>query len=420
MKKKQYRLSPECNILTTISIRKMDLPDIPDVEEIRQGKKFVLDNSSHWFIINPTIKAFLKAFSKPTTLEQVIYKFSQKANCKPEEIEGTLTNFLESMLDKNFIVEYSKSNKRKKGTSRHYFKKNQIIGTYKIEECIFEKSRLKIYLAENLNDQSKVAIKALSLPAHLPDKKIASVKKSFSQEFQLMIEVGQHKNICQCYEYTEQEPHYYGVLEYIDGHGLRNYIRKEKPTIEERIDLITQICSAFDFLHSKKILHGDIHLSNFIVENITKTVKLIDFNLSNRELPNEHEIIREGGVYQYIPPEKIDGRSFHLVNSRSDYCSEVFQLGVVFYYILYQKMPFDDFTWKSLTNKIKNDDPEFHDKTNEGGIIPGFIIEFTKKCLQKEPADRYASGFVMKQEWNKHLKTNAQPIIANEHAVTVH
>jgi serine/threonine protein kinase len=402
----KFRLSKHCHLLETSRIKKKNLPDAPEVNELLEGKLFVLEDHFNWHLINPTIKAFLEAFKDGASLNEVIHLFAEKADCKMDEIQEALVPFFKSMKKKGFLEILSPQNNNSK-RSKPLLQKGFLLNNLKIVKRIFQKKNLEIYLAETIGSKHQAAIKILNIQNEGRPKKTEKKKRAFAQEFHLMKEMAPHPNVCQCYEYIAQDGFYYGVLEFINGTGLRGFIKKQQPNISERLRLVKQVVSSMAHVHQHKILHGDIHLSNFLVANDSRKIKLIDFNMSNRETPIPGEVIREGGVFQYIPPEKVDARAFQLVNSRSDYRSEVFQIGVIIYYIFYRKMPFDDFTWKSLAHRILNDKIKFTTHTLEGELIPEFAIRILKKCLKKNPSRRFRSAITLFKSWNKSMVVQA-------------
>lgn len=69
-------------------------------------------------------------------------------------------------------------------------------------------------------------------------------------------------------------------MEYMDF-TLKEYIEKQKPTIEERKNIIYQIFRAFKFIHSKNVLHRDISPVNVMIKvyDDVNVVKVCDFGL---------------------------------------------------------------------------------------------------------------------------------------------
>jgi len=389
----KYILAEGCQILPSNEVHNMTLPDVPERHKLLAERLFILAVKKRLHLINPTIKQFLEAFNQPATLNQVIGKFAQMAGCHTYEIRIQMTQFFEDMLDRGVLNNYAQQLKFVRGgKTENSFSKGQKIGPFQIIREICRKSGVEIYLARQMEKNKVVVLKFLKGHKQLTKTALKEKKEAFLQEFRLMQELGKHRNICQCLGYVNSSRHCYGILEFAEGESLRSYIKQQQPPLADRLVLIKQVLSAMSFIHQHKILHGDIHLSNFIVNQSTLSIKLIDFNLSNREMPEKGEIIREGGVFQYIPPEKLDNRAFHLVKDRSDYCSEVFQLGVVCYYILYGKMPFEAFSWQALAHKIREERPLYLTETSIGESIPNSLIDMLKKSLEKDPGQRYSSA----------------------------
>ena len=90
-----------------------------------------------------------------------------------------------------------------------------------------------------------------------------------------------HKNIVQTFEHglsKEGEP--YLVMELVDGMGLNYLIETQSPQLEgHRIDYLTQIADALEYLHNQGYLHRDLCPRNIMVTR-EGVVKLIDFGLA--------------------------------------------------------------------------------------------------------------------------------------------
>ena len=56
---------------------------------------------------------------------------------------------------------------------------------------------------------------------------------------------------------------------------------KKKISEEEACFYFQQIISGIDYLHKLKIAHRDIKAENILIEQNTKTIKIVDFGLSN-------------------------------------------------------------------------------------------------------------------------------------------
>lgn len=99
-----------------------------------------------------------------------------------------------------------------------------------------------------------------------------------------------------------------------------------------------------------------------------------------------------GATFEYIEPESLSTNPFVLIQKEDiNFKAEVYRLGVLIYTIIYETPPFYEITWKMLCEAILHENPTFVKTDNKGHRIPDWIIELIKKCLHKDPNQRYAS-----------------------------
>ncbi|MHC5226282.1 serine/threonine protein kinase [Ignatzschineria sp. LJL83] len=241
----------------------------------------------------------------------------------------------------------------------------------------------------------------------------------FEQEIALMKELEPFHNFPKLLFYNAEE--YLMAIEYIDGVGVHKYVQTQQLDLASRLILIEKILQIFVELESIGIIHGDIHASNILVDTFGKPY-LIDFGLSNHTEIAGNEVIRKGGVYLYLPPERISDQAFKIINQeRADIVSEIYQMGVLIYLILYHQFPFEALTWSEVSEKILNESPAFplqidhgksnqvkrdHDEFDEREInsreaLPSGIIELLQKLLEKNPQKRPQSFSALLAEWQQ-------------------
>ena len=376
------------------------------IQQIEAEQMFLLANErlDAVFVINPSIKRFLQAFSlKLRSFDDVLTEFAKEANCPTADIQETLQTFFDNMTDREILVSQRvvpKILRLKQQQITALFHSGDILDNdFEILGPLSINGFLQVFLAKNIKTDDKVVLKLLSLPSEINKNDKAYAIKNFRQEFDLMSEFKGHPHICQLLEIRETTP-LFAVLEYIEGESLRRIIDTKPLDFDQKCHLAKQVVASIAALHQKKILHGDIHLNNFLVHPTHFTLKLIDFDLANHAQPKRGEIVHEGGIHEYIPPEKINPNSFNLFEEPADYRSEVFQLGIILYAIFFGKLPFEALTWQELTEKIRFSEPLFVADTP----VPMPILNLIKKSLAKNPKERFGNAVLLHKALTGHEK----------------
>jgi serine/threonine protein kinase len=247
--------------------------------------------------------------------------------------------------------------------------------------------------------------------------------RDFKEEVEILKKLN-HKNIVHIFgEYIlDNKPVL--EMEFIDGDTLESVIRQEKYlSIEEVLDVIAQIASALDYCHhyhipdtifeesnsvllkKNSIIHNDINPKNIIRaknEDGAFRYVLVDFGLSFIDPDTVRHSKKEEGMSEYKSPEKWDAANV-------DTPSDIYGFGIVLYELLTGSVPFpvknyNEETDKILREKHKSEDvPDLCKKrlaailekeyvTPETCDIPDWLQMLIKKCLEKEPSQRFKTG----------------------------
>lgn len=140
--------------------------------------------------------------------------------------------------------------------------------------------------------------------------------KEFNIGFQL-----DHPHICRTlsWEYVEGLGHCI-VLEYIDGETLQSVMDSHKLTISLAQKIISEICSAIDYLHKKQMVHRDLKPSNILLTHNGDNVKLIDFSLADAD--DSVMLKLPAGTRKYLAPETLEDVPL-------DCRADIYSLGII-------------------------------------------------------------------------------------------
>ena len=160
----------------------------------------------------------------------------------------------------------------------------------------------------------------------------------------------QHRNIVTIFEFGEEDDTPFIVMEFLRGQDLSKRMRAEPPlTLEQKIDIIAELCTGLHFAHEQGVIHRDVKPANiWLVPD--GSVKLLDFGIAKF---SSSTMTRQGSVFgsiSYMSPEQVNGSD---VDGRAD----VFSAGVVLFELLTGKKPFAGDSPTAVLARIMDDEP---------------------------------------------------------------
>jgi eukaryotic-like serine/threonine-protein kinase len=303
---------------------------------------------------------------------------------------------------------------------KHKFESTSLTGKtvshYRVLNIIGGGGMGVVYRAEDLKLGRAVALKFL--PEELGSDPIALGR--FTREARTASTLN-HPNICTIHEIEEHEGQPFIVMEYLEGHTLRDLVaftlvsspldRTRKPTLPlvKVLDIAIQIAEGLEAAHEKGIIHRDIKPANIFVTKGGQ-VKILDFGLAKlitatRETASEivqrqgnkdaaslgttlrpesdSNLTRVGlsiGTAGYMSPEQIEGTQ---LDARTD----LFCFGLVLYELVSGQKAFIGATRDSLRDAILHRDPIPVRELNPD--VPPKLEAVVTKCLQKDRERRY-------------------------------
>ena len=144
------------------------------------------------------------------------------------------------------------------------------------------------------------------------------LRKEFDIAFHLS-----HDNICECYAFL-MHPQLGACMEieWVDGLALDDFLIQEKPgkNLEEKV--LTELCDALSYIHSKQVIHKDLKPSNVLVTHKGHNVKLIDFGFADSD--SYATLKLAAGTPASTAPEVLAG-------AHPDIRSDIYSLGMILF-----------------------------------------------------------------------------------------
>jgi serine/threonine protein kinase len=109
------------------------------------------------------------------------------------------------------------------------------------------------------------------------------VQNIILEEFKLLSRL-KHPSIVKVYDVLQYRSNVFLAMEFIDGVSIDRWVKVHKMPFseEDARAIMSQVFSAVDYIHSKRIAHRDLKPDNIIVSADLKRAVLIDFNVARR------------------------------------------------------------------------------------------------------------------------------------------
>ncbi|MCX7920853.1 MAG: diguanylate cyclase [Clostridia bacterium] len=253
---------------------------------------------------------------------------------------------------------------------------------YHIIKKVGEGGMSTVWLAQERLENRHIAIKVLN--KDVTSNRIEDIIR-FRNEANTVAKLNS-PYIAKVFEVGETEDLHYMAMEYLKGDTLENMLKSGKPfTIGQTIEFIYRLCEALKCIHSAHILHRDLKPGNIIInDNDSLDIKLIDFGLAQIREFNTNAAKELVGTLYYMSPEQ-SGVIKRMVDERSD----IYSLGVIFYQLLTQELPFRGDNISTILYQHAAKTPDRPTRLNKE--IPSILEAIVLKLLEKEPEKRYQS-----------------------------
>uniref|UniRef100_A0A0N5AIQ0 Serine/threonine-protein kinase PLK n=1 Tax=Syphacia muris TaxID=451379 RepID=A0A0N5AIQ0_9BILA len=235
--------------------------------------------------------------------------------------------------------------------TRHLFQKGRFLGKGGFARCyeLTDTTTGVIYAG-------KVVSKMLLQKKHQ--------KAKMTQEIEIHRSLS-HPHVVRLDGFFEDSENVYVLLELCSRRSLMELHKRRKAVTEPEARYFTsQVVSACEFLHSRRIIHRDLKLGNLFL-NDEMQVKVGDFGLATTVDYDGERKKTLCGTPNYIAPEMLDkkGHSYEV---------DIWAIGCILYTLLVGKPPFETLSLKAYFletyQKIKNNDYVIPSRINADAV----------------------------------------------------
>jgi serine/threonine-protein kinase len=202
-------------------------------------------------------------------------------------------------------------------------------GRYRVEARVARGGMACVYTATDLRLDRVVAVKVMH--AALADDE--EFVRRFIQEAKAVARIS-HPNVVSVFDQGEDGDAVFLVMEYVDGHTLRNLLRERgRLSPAEAMAVIQPVLAALAAAHDAGLVHRDVKPENVLLADNGR-VKVVDFGLARAVAAStmSHASVVVGTV-AYLAPEQVE-------HSIADARADLFAAGVMLYEMLAGTLPF--------------------------------------------------------------------------------
>jgi non-specific serine/threonine protein kinase/serine/threonine-protein kinase len=325
-----------------------------------------------------------------------------------------------------------------KVVSEHDELPGEKIGSYVLDEIVGEGGFSAVWKAR----QEEPVRRVVALKFLKPGMDSKEIMTRFEGERQALAMM-HHPNIANVLDAgTSKYGRPYFVMEYVEGEPLNTFCEQHRLSLDDRLRLFQQICSAVQHAHQQGVIHRDLKPGNILVQKGegpgegTAFPTIIDFGVAkamSAPITDKPLVTRIGqiiGTPVYMSPEQVD-----LGAAGIDTRADIYSLGVMLYELATGFLPFNQETFKHaamgevqrLIREVEPPKPSTRLKTlQETGdaglqkvlkslqtdlpslrrVLKSDLDWVILKCLEKDRSRRYSSAHGLALDIGRFLRNH--------------
>jgi len=252
----------------------------------------------------------------------------------------------------------------------------KIFSGCQVQERIGRGGMATVYKGTHLGLNKPMAVKILAVSV-----RDADMIQRFVTEARAVAKL-EHPNIIQVYNVGQKFGFTFILMQYVEGHTLAEILdHRKKIGVGQAIKIVREVVKGLAYAHRHDLVHRDVKPDNIFV-TVDGDVKIGDFGLAV-EVKKFRKTDTIMGTPYYMPPEQWRGE-------RQDGRSDIYSLGVTFYYMVTGRRPFEGDGPIMLMEQHLNEPAK--PPSGHNPDVPKGVSAVIMKMIAKKPKNRYQTA----------------------------
>jgi len=216
------------------------------------------------------------------------------------------------------------------------------------------------------------------------------MRARFKQEARAIAKLN-HQHTVPIHFVGDSEGLVFYVMSFVEGPTLADLLLAQGPLNPHTlVPMVLPVLEALEHAHAHGIIHRDIKPDNVLIEEATGRPLLLDFGIAKclDGISTHTQVGFVVGTPLYMSPEQALGRD--TVDARAD----LYAFGAMLFQLLTGAPPYEGKTSQEIVGRHLSE--PVPDASVRNPRVPAWLTQVIRRCMAKDPADRYPSaGHVM-------------------------
>lgn len=356
-----------------LSDRAKELLHIEDPNDVAITRTYTRGSTK---IIDPDLAELLQEFSDGSTIPYAVARYCQKTKDDPEELLEEALPVLMEMISNSILT----PDAGESSSTEFNYEVGQSIDEYEIIDKIQVFHESEVYRVRDM----------LGCEYVLKSSRISNATNySIENEKAALLQLDNNNSPDYKSRSGVLNEKHWVLSKWYPGIsiGQLSLVYRKTEARNELLKLVGNLLLAYQQLHKRGVLHGDVHPGNLIVGRDDK-VNIIDFGNARVINNSKDQVSSRGGVAYFYEPEYacavLNGEQIPHVTKKS----EQFSLGSLIYHLVTGKY-YDDFNLEKVEMHQRIAKPEPKPFEYYGLASWPELEKVLRKALSKNPEDRY-------------------------------